>query len=589
MIKKTKWPFLEKMLDAKCLGCVDLALAQKLVGTYPEPIGAFLCHLSLAMRQGHLCVCIQEDNIYPPPDALWLNEEELPIPLEDLNLLKVLIQQGVASLAPPLLNLPCNKNSHPTAPIQKHNSNYYFHRYWHLERDILNGLASIRKHKRPALAVNFDMLYSRIEELIAQKQLLLEQGMAIMNACFNTLTLITGGPGTGKTYTAGILLRLLCEALPESQRMRCQIALAAPTGKAAANLESSIQKAYRTENTLPLPPAQTLHQLLGIKKYAHNTQQTLLTADIVIVDESSMIDAFLMSRLLHAIKPGARLILLGDRFQLPSVESGAIFADMASIPLAPTGEFITCLRTESQAIIDLAEAIKMGHTEKSLRLFEKGHDASSIQGIPLPESLTNKQLQQWVLTHVVKHFPVMTTIPHDLSQLLAEFTHYRLLTPMRQGPLGVDKLNEAILQAMQAMTTHAPYQVIPIMIAHNDYRMQLFNGEVGLLIKGKNGDKSLDYAVFTSRQSNTGIRKIPALMLPRYELAYCLSVHKSQGSEFDHVVLLLPEGSEVFGRAALYTGATRAKKHLEIISRPSIVKGMLERQSFRRSGLQTAE
>ena len=165
--------------------------------------------------------------------------------------------------------------------------------------------------------------------------------------------------------------------------------------------------------------------------------------------------------------------------------------------------------------------------------------------------------------------------------LLEQFSRFRILTPMRNGPFGVDALNSIILQTMSGKTSLNGCFIAPIMVMQNDYRLGLFNGEMGLIVK----ERETEFALFSSRDSGQKFRKIPVILMPRFEYVYCLSVHKSQGSEFDHVVLLLPDGTQSFGREALYTGVTRAKRRLEIWSSPQVLSQMMKQRSVRESGV----
>lgn len=622
--KKVDWPFLERMVANKWIDYIDLALAHRCAEGFEEELASLVCYLSMAARQGHLCVNIERDEITPSPqEVLSLEDGGDAVNETDIAFFKSLIMRGAVRQEIDRIHIRC------------YGGFYYLDRYWHMESFFLEQLNVILSEKHPSISIDIEQATAFIEA----EPLLPEQKAAVLQACRGTLSLITGGPGTGKTYTAGMIIRTLWEGMTPEQRQSCKISLAAPTGKAAANLEASIKKVNGSNFIFK---AQTLHQLLKINRVSSQTQH-VLSSDIILVDECSMVDVHLMGQLLASIKPGARLILLGDKDQLPSVEAGSLFADLADVLalnketivqeggvtkefelLATEGDHLqmmksppisndscskgcidlassavssrlnegrmscvvtlnTCLRAESQQIVELATHMKTGNVHGVMDLL-----ASSVEGTPIrliqpAEDLSDRELQQSVIKRVLPHYPVLDKIPEDLSFLIKQTSHFQLLSPMRKGLLGVDQLNAAIFQALRPKMMRAGCEITPIIITQNDYRLELFNGEVGWLVS--EGNKTSTYGVFFSREPGKEVRKIPALMLPRHELAYCLSVHKSQGSEFRHVLLVLPEEAEMFGRAALYTGATRARQQLDIWGAAGTIERMLASQSRRQSGV----
>lgn len=589
--KAQLWPFLDTMLSSGFLGYIDFALAQKFKHNEDEDIAAFLCHLSMAARQGHLCIKIDHQCVIPSPEDIWKgNEEILDLSHEDIHRLNLMIVKGAQKLPSALLNENAKRNTDSTALIQKQGCLYYFHKCWKLESDFMAHFTPFLSNACPSIAIDPEKMNRKIDALQSQGKLLPEQATAILQGCQSTFTLITGGPGTGKTYAAGMLLNVLWDGLSDIRQL--QITLAAPTGKAAANLESSIKKTLKDIPGFPAIAGQTLHQLLKIRRTSSASEE-VLSSDIVIVDECSMIDADVMCRLLYSIKPGARLILLGDKNQLPSVEAGSLFADMADYLTSDTKhatnlnrfiiELKTCLRAESKSISVFSDHIKQGNVQAILDTFSNGSENTGIRCISIPENMSPKEQQQLFLKSVLPNIPNMHQIPDDPKMLLDLFNRFRILTPLRKGLLGSEALNAAISSAIHS-SSHTSFTAIPIMIVKNDHRLELFNGEVGVLIQHK-GNCSEDFTFFPSRHPGDPARKIPALLLPKYEAAYCLSIHKSQGSEFEHVALLLPEGAQAFGREGLYTGTSRAKKMLEIWSRPEIVASMAQKQALRLSGV----
>ncbi len=355
--------------------------------------------------------------------------------------------------------------------------------------------------------------------LSSDESLLPAQQAAVDSVLLNPFTIIVGGPGTGKTYTA----RKLVEGL-QREHPDLHIALAAPTGKAVSNLKGNLEVAGEIK---------TLHALL------HRKQR--ISADVILVDESSMIDVELMGRLFSGIKRGGRLVLVGDPDQLPPVEAGSLFADLVKQEGCVV-RLETCLRAEKDSLITLAEEIRTGIAAPPLSLLSD------------PNAIARKFIRAW---------DADLTESNDPYELLELSKRSRMLTLLRKGRYGVERMNTLCRERSKMSAT-------PIMITANDYRQNLFNGEMGIVLDGQ--------AFFPGRS-------LPCSLLPPHEVAYCLSVHKSQGSEFDVVTLLLPEGSERFGRQGLYTGVTRAKKHVEILEEQGEFARCLAHRLFRNSGL----
>lgn len=572
-----EWPLLEQMLEAKYLGYSDYALADNILrklDTGQESLAALICHLSQASRQGHLCITIHKTSITPSVQDIWIATESTLFKIPDDIELKLteLILQGARTVHSLLISSDC-----PVTPIYKNNNNYYLQRYWLLESAVISPLGSLSVRCISHFPLESKQVDSIVIPLLTEKKLLPEQAQAVQHGCLFPFTIITGGPGTGKTHTAGMLLKTIWESISVEERSLCRFILAAPTGKAAANLEMSIQKAMKDIEGFPPLKGQTLHGLLYQK-------ETVLNADVVLIDESSMIDVRLMGKLFASIKPGSRLIMLGDRHQLPPVETGSIFTDLIDYlqsSEADTGcvvELKTCLRTETRVIIDFAAAINQGddsaifHTLAS----RQSEHSSRFSFVELNDLINSKNVQTHLIAHAKNYFPCFVGDIENPLEVLNAFNHFRILTPLRKGPLGSEQLNQLLFDAFASKASSAHSYVVPIMVARNHHQLGLFNGEIGLLVKYK--DSRQDYALF-------GSRKIPALLLPPHEYAYCLSIHKSQGSEFNHVLMLLPEGSEIFGREALYTGVTRARHTLEVWSTQEILKTMISRTSRRHSGV----
>ncbi len=347
-----------------------------------------------------------------------------------------------------------------------------------------------------------------------------EQNLALINAKTQPLSLITGGPGTGKTYTASHIVEAL--GLPTI--------LTAPTGKAAANLEKNIN--------FPVLCG-TLHSLLKIRTpLDYYREIETLEAGLVIVDECSMIDPLLFARLLSSIGPETNVVLMGDVNQLPAVEGGSIFADLIDSQRIPTTTLTRCMRSDRKEILELAQSILKGDAE-DIRSIDLGFGAGDL------ETIYNNLWNQ------VKD---------------RDFGSFRILSTLRKGPLGVDALNRFLFEKFCSNTDQ-----FPIMIKKNDPKTGLANGDTGILMSG--GKALINDQEFLLSQ------------LPSYEYAYCISVHKSQGSEYEQVLFIVPDGSESFGKEVIYTAVTRAKKILEIDGNPEQIAKALSRSSRKYSTL----
>ncbi len=557
---------------------VDIALAQLLLGSPVELCDeamCFLAYLSMATRHGHLCIQVDGSNLVPyPGDMIQEDESGQSLSDEDIQDMTASIICGAAQLPPALISSVDSSAIVPLTPICRDGTRYYFQRYWVQESSCLQRLVQ-GLTTPPALTIDAEFASKYVENLIHQKLLLPEQGRAILHGCNRSISLVCGGPGTGKTYTAAHWIALFWKALSPEQRRRTKIALAAPTGKAAANLQKSLSKVVDTLEQFKPVQAKTLHSLLGIS----SREPAALTADLILVDESSMIDVNLMAALLKAVKPGARLIFLGDPYQLPPVEAGGVFKDIVQVLLHFPGyqpaDLQTCMRMESEGLIQLAQRMRSGDGDQAMPFV----DLNAVG----PTAL---QRQQALFKQVARHFVIPFDAVNNPQERFTLFNRFRLLSPLRKGPYGVDALNDCFMQALVKEGRRQGIFAAPIMVTRNTAELNLYNGDVGVLVKPMQSSDEVEGSFALFESATTGLaRKIPAVLLPPFEYAYCLSVHKSQGSEFDHVLLLMPEGAEVFGREVLYTAVTRAKKKLEVWSTETVLQNALKRPSQRLSGI----
>ena len=589
----SQWPFLELFLSQNRVTYLDYDLTHRLLRDYPsigQEVALFLCHLILAAKEGHLCVHVSHDSLNPSVQQLWNNEEGNPLSDDEARTITQLMLAGSAQIPMNLITVQDqNGGFESRTPICKENGNFYLQRLWIYETLFLKGLKKHLKSK-PAPFLQPEAVQKSVMQLCNDKILLPEQTQAIIQGCLNPLTLVVGGPGTGKTYTAGYLINVFWQLLSEMEREECQIILAAPTGKAAANLQRSLNKVISSRDGFPPIQAKTLHALLALNRTHGSQDPVRLTADLIVVDESSMMDVRMMASLFESLKPGSRLILLGDKHQLPAIEAGSVFADLIDLQCSdhkmsiPCLSLTVCMRAEMSGLITFAQEINQGASQKVVDTLTLPGN-SSVKRLYFSED--KKAAQEELVSHVMPSLPTVVHQGRKPEHLLELFQTVRLLSPVRRGPFGVETLNEMIWQRICQHLPMNGYLAVPIMITANDYRLELFNGDTGILIR-RLPLRSLDpedYALFPSRLDGDKVRRFFALLLPKHELAYCLSVHKSQGSEFDKVILALPEGSELFGREVLYTAVTRARKSLEIYGSDLIIKKTVEHHGSRLSGI----
>ena len=475
-----------------------------------------------------------------------------------------------------LLNSPVVGSEGEYTPLIIENGHIWLNRYWQYEQHLAKNI-----NERLNLHIATDP-YSLQRTLNAwfpagdNDQ----QKLAVERAATQPFLIISGGPGTGKTTTVTRLLCLLIEHFKiDPQRIK----LAAPTGKAAMRMQEAIRQ---TKINLQLAPelaelipeqGSTLHRLLGylpgkvgFRHHAHYP----LPADVVIVDEASMIDISLMSHLFAAVRPDARLILLGDRDQLASVETGSIFRDLcANDTPQQLDEHIVVLEKSwrfdaSGGIGQLAKAIRDQQEQQIIYLLHTAPD-----GVTWDE---NTQISIEYLRHVWRNYlQGVRNWQQDLTQLdelFAAFNQFRLLTPLRKGSLGTEQLNQKISQFLSRYLSirfqNAWFTGRPVMITENDYRQNLFNGDIGLTLPEANGQLRVWFPA-----PNGGFRAFAPVRLPAHETAWAMTIHKSQGSEFEQVLLVLPEDTEaqILGRELLYTGITRARRQIDLMGKEAVI------------------
>ncbi len=501
------------------------------------------------------------------------------------------------------------------APLIIEGKRLYLGRLWAFEQQVFTA---IEARLGPVAGLAEERLKTGLNRLFPQDPNHNDidwQKLASALAVSRRFAVISGGPGTGKTTTVVKVLALLLEQDPGMH-----IKLAAPTGKAAARMVDSIRNRKADidieEGIRALIPEQasTIHRLLGFNgsRFRHDGNHPLVV-NCLVVDEASMIDLSLMAHMLDALPVQSRIILLGDRDQLASVEAGSMLGDITghgqSISYSKEQgrllEQLTAISTnqlsvnaDSPAISDaiallrtsyrfrgvpdigkLAEYVNNGEGERALELL-RDMNAKQMAWIESEENGISKKALEWAVEQYSQYLQC-----DNVEDALTHFGQIRILCALHAGPFGISEINRLIAERLWAkgIIGHSEeFHGKPVMVTANDYEVELFNGDVGLLWKNRDGELRAFFKL-----ADNQVRDLPVRNLPEHLPAWALTVHKSQGSEFEQVLLVLPydENNAILSRELIYTGITRASKKVIIHASPNaLIKGCNKRVE-RSSGL----
>ncbi len=543
----------------------------------------------------------------------------------------------------------------PERPLVLTGQRLYLRRYWNYERSIAQALSarlSVGAVTPEKLSSRLDALFPDTFEVNGERRSDWQK-IACALAARGNFSVITGGPGTGKTTSVVRLLGLLqTPAVEEGKPLR--IRLAAPTGKAAARLSESIGKAVRelpvsapVQEAIPTDVS-TLHRLLGSRPDSRNFihhRDKPLELDVLVVDEASMIDLEMMACLLDALPRQARLILLGDKDQLASVDAGSVLGDLCRNAEAggyseETVAWLEAHSGESVSAPGLQTAVGAGDPlaqQTAMLRYSRRFDAQ--QGIGRLAKLVNEKNADEARSLLDQQLPQLFNLKlrgehdaalteliingkgdapgyrHYLEQLrdqrpakdtpwdsalwagwagkaLGAFDEFRLLCALRRGPWGVEGLNQRVAAELRRCELLSGdqgwYEGRPVLVTRNDYSLSLMNGDIGIALRvpGPSAERVLRVA-FPRNDGSSGVRFVMPSRLVEVETVFAMTVHKSQGSEFNHTALVLPDAlNPVLTKELLYTAITRAKQWFSLVeTRPSVFEGAVSRNVQRTSGL----
>ena len=618
--------------DAGILRPLDIGLAQLLARHADTPCAITLVLAAWCSQQhgnGHVCLVL--DSACEDPGSL--------LPEQVSNSDDVLAwwrAQQPEALAAALVEsgaVDTNGERDGNTPLVLDSGRLYLRRNWCDEVDVS---AELGRRLATGTAAPDD-LQERLDTLFPQDTAtdlpaVNWQKVACALAARGKLTLITGGPGTGKTTTVVRLLAVLQQAALDNGRP-LRIRLAAPTGKAAARLTASIGSAI---DALPVDSAiqeaiprevSTLHKLLGrrpnSRRFRHNPDNPL-HADLVVVDEASMIDLDMMASLLRALAPTTRLVLLGDKDQLASVEAGAVMGDLCqgaaegnysdstiswlrkttamdisdwSGPGATIAQHTVMLRTSYRFRADsgigaLASAVNAGDADTCHAVWSAGHDdlARCGNGPAAIAALATEGFRGYLQTLREQRPDHADGVGSWAKAVLAGLGQFQILCAQRDGPAGLTRINQQVTRALHENgllpRPEGWFEGRPVMVTRNDYQSGLMNGDVGVALNVPQADGSTRLRV-AFQLADGSLRLMLPSRLDQVETTFAMTVHKSQGSEFDHVALVLPDyQAPVVTRELLYTAITRARSRFTLASDSDASwQAALSRPTRRASGL----
>ncbi|HUY07180.1 MAG TPA: exodeoxyribonuclease V subunit alpha [Acidimicrobiales bacterium] len=578
-------------LSAGIFQACDVQVAQAVSRNSSESDPEVLLAIALcvrAVRDGK--VCLELDSI---ADSFDLDGAQTAgVELPKLPKVDHLIERLRKS---EVVQCPGDASAVTPRPLVLEDRRLYLERYWRYELDVGRFLLD-RAKDDGGLFRETDFDNGALAAIFAQSSLEECQQRGVLRALTHRLTVISGGPGTGKTKTIAVLFRCVNEIAALRGR-RILPALAAPTATAAKRITEALHQGNSaTKATLESesPPAQvqatTLHRLLGAnpaRGFAHNRHHPL-PHDLVVVDEVSMVSLPLLARLLESVKPDTSLVLVGDPYQLESVDAGAVLGEIVGSSYSkrssgPIGKTIVHLehqhRFEVQtALAALADAIRSGSADDAIGILS---DESSIGLEWIHDATGLEMLYQRAAANALE--VIEAARRGDSGTALDQLVSLKVICATRYGPRGVFQWSSTIEQIVKSrnneyISEHDWYIGRPIIVNRNDYLNQLFNGDTGVVV-----DLERPVAMFPGA---TQMRSVPLARLREIDTWWAMTIHKSQGSQFKEVIVSLPDApSPVLTRELLYTAVTRATENVSIVAGEHSLRVAISRQSQRASGL----
>lgn len=532
----------------------------------PEMLQWLLLHILYQYDIGHLRTSIKSIN---EDILMWYSEDNPYFNIEDfISSIDLLIEEN-----------PTVFGSIGTPFIVKDNA-IYINRIEKYENSFLE-LLSDRLNLKSDNCPNINKIKESLEERLSYP-LEGDRLEAIKKAVSNNFLIVSGGPGTGKTTTVISIIRAL-------NRVGLKhILLAAPTGRAAKRVTESINSQLNDEDNINTE-AYTLHKLLGIipnRNKPRFNKERKLPCDAVIIDEASMVDIHMMYRLFDALDPKTKLILVGDKDQLPSVEAGALLGDFlynSDKINHKMNKLIVILKKfyrSNKTIIDLATLVIQGNVIGVLEYIGNERDEITYSIVPQFDQLISSIKEEYFVDNKPFNIGITQykTVKDQIDNIFSIYKNFTVLTPSRKGLYGTYSLNNQ-LRNQFSNGSRGFYHGEPIMITRNDYINKLFNGDRGVILE-------FNSSLYGFFEEEDDYKIVSITKLVDYETSYVGTVHKSQGSEFNKAMIIIPEGSErLLTREILYTALTRAKDKVVLYSNEEEIRKAVSKKIVRHSGI----
>lgn len=508
------------------------------------------------------------------------------------------------------LALSADQATSKVAPCVYDEQGLALYRYWHLEQRLAEQICRLKQQLiQPVVCEDYlDLLTDP------------HQQAALQMVARQSLSIITGGPGTGKTYTLARIIAVLSQAIPH-----IRVAMAAPTGKAAQRMQEALQNSFNDPKLLESglvseelrnQGTQTIHRLLGMghSQTPRFNQKQPLPYDVIVVDEASMLDLNLATLLFEAVPESCRIILLGDANQLASVDVGAVLADLQQIQaladnrvqlqtsrrfaegalIGQVAKFIQA-QTHQQNHVEVLQRFEVDIVQvselKPILLQTDMPDVVQLEYLPEGNQLDLDSYYQKLMlgyqgyVQSLKNYLKEERSIEQAQNVVKAFDDYRILTAVRHGPFGLQQLNQYaqrwLQQQLSIVTLGGWYVGRPVMMTYNDYQLGISNGDIGLCFEHRNQPQQFE-VYFPSLNKWVAANRLPKSI----QSAFALTIHKSQGSEFTHTAVVLDQAAKnLLSQELIYTAITRAKKVVSLLVHQEALLQAFTVRTTRKSGL----